>query len=515
MKTLKHLCKNINLNASGVQPLDGHWVTAEERKEWKSKRKALEGAKKYTVSGKTITHTSGAYIEALATWEGTVFVTDGHVSKRYRLLKVFHIDTCLHYAIPIAMSDSQPNLPGFELSKKELETLYKAAAELLTWKSRQETFILVKSQEKQEVKENRILARELESREEIVAKLLEENHWMLTIMGEILLANTLPWIPVYHIPRHHTAFVVSGRSSEVLFQTARALNLSATDVPVLEIVNSDDTADWQAYGSQVTLVKADSRMRKKLLKLGRKQPFAGRLFMLSSKKFDDMSFSHVSVPTNLAPLTGEQQDACRAFMAKLLGEPKKLAERVVQDYKQIMESPTAYRIKEAEAWHQVVEIVISEGLLDHCQAVKEAQDQRQAQEERSKQLLEDAVELILDPKQYLDGIATEWPEDEAGVNALLLDYYALYKEASIGGAKFLAFTEESLLNLCHEKIGLPREDIDLVIGRLIAQGAMKERKKPTYLKCKKSSRMIRVDTKVCKSFSLTDLSPNKEASADA
>lgn len=514
MKNEKHLCKNIDLNASGVQPLEYHCVTAEEQKEWKTKRNELKGAKKYTVSGKTVTHSSGAYIEALATWEGTVAVTDGHVSKRYRLLKFYHLNACIHFAIPITMADSHPALPGLELSKKERDLLYKIATELLTWKSRMETAIVVKRNEKQEVKENRNQACKLQPNEEVVANLLNQNHWILTVMAEVMLANIRPWTPTPLLPRYPTAFVVTGGSTDVFYQALSALNLTGTDVPVLDIVTLDDLADWQAYGSKLTLINADRKMRKKLLKLGRKQLFVGHLFLLTSKKYDDKTYYHVSVPTNLAPLTEEQQDACRAFMAKLLDAPKKLAERVVGDYDKIMESPISYRVQESAAWHQVVEIVISEGLLEHCEAVKTAQDQRQIQEQKSEQMLEEAVALVLDPKQYLDGIATEWPADEAGVNALLQDYYALYKEASKGGAKFLAFTVESLMALCHNKIELPQENIDLVIGRLRARGAIKERKTSTYLSRGKNLRMIRINAEDCESFSLTPLTPNKEASAD-
>lgn len=513
MKFKQHYQK-IKLNTPGVQLLDIHTLTKKNLKNWKKSRNKLKGAKKFSVKGKTVTHSSGAYIRAVAICQQIAVVKNSHSLRRFMVLRVYHLNTCLHYAIPINMVDSCPKLPELDLSKRELDLIYKISKELMTYQSRKETVVHINSQEKEKVKKNRNQSYQLDSNEEIVSTMLKENHWLLTTMAELILVNLRPWIPRKRVPNYFTTFVSSG-NSDVLFQILSALNLSETYVPVINIENFDDLADWKAYGSQLTLVKTDNKMRKKLLKQGRKDPFEGHLFFLAKKKCDDISHVHISIPANPAPLTDQQQDACRAFMAKLLECPKNLVERVFGDYEKIIESPITYRIKEKDAWHQVIEAIISDGLSEHCEAVKMAQEERQAQEEKSMKMLEDAVNLVLDPNRYLEGIATDWPADEEGVKVLLSNKYALYKEASKGEAKFLAFTKDSLTTLCQDLIGLLPAEIDLLLYRLQSQGVVKEKTTPTYLPCGKTLRMIRVNVEMCVSFSLTPLSPQKEASADA
>ncbi len=387
------------------------------------------------------------------------------------------------------------------------------ADELMTEEAKKEHVIHAKSQEKQNLKQNRCLAKKLQSNEEILVDLLKERYWMLTLMGECLLTNLRAYAPMPLAQNYSTAFVSPNANHSVLVDAIGAMNFTGADVPVLNIDSLDDVTHWQTYGSQLTLVKSDSKMRKKLLKLERKKSFDGHLFFLTSKKFCDASILHISVSSNSAPLTIEEQDAFRAFMAKLLENPKKLVKRLVNDYEKITESPISFRIKEADAWHQVAETIISEGLSEHCEAVKTAQKERQTQKEKSEQVLEKAVELVLDPSQYLDSIATEWPADEAGVKAIFEDCYALYKKTK-DGYEFLAFTEDSLIALCHDKAGLPREEINLVISRLRALEALKTKTEPTYLANGKRIRMIRIGTEVCEPFSLSPLTPDMEVSSD-
>jgi len=488
---------------------------------WKQCRKRLKASKDFSLEqkGSRIYGKNGQFIDGIAQWGDTIAFEEGGHLFRYKILYFLRNDRGYGFAIRAVGNMAITELPGIDLDKDEVKLLCGIAHEIS--EPGQEVCVKLPNIARKRT-DNAVQAEHSEYSEGKLLHILQgdltRNAFLIGCLGalECYLKRKehAPFLVNFLLPRG-SGTAAAERVHQVLRVVDFVQNSPYDGCAAIEIKACADLRSWERRGRRLTLLRyANEKVIRPIWREAetaaleeRETNFPALPILLGSSSLPPERVFEISVATEASPLTVQDIQTLRASAAYLLSNIERINDflgsedhwRRVTGVHYILTYPSAFMQSFARVAGRVL-FSQKDNLTVYMDACEKTAFAIQDQLESDQRILDQSLQLLLDPKRYASEIIAKPDSKEEAEEELAM--YAVAFRHEYKGSSVLCFTESSLLRLLSRQ-GLTVELFDRFINLLKSNGVIEQKTKSYHFKNSSNMRFVTIPLQKCKNFNVT------------